>query len=148
MSLLEGGGGLAGSIMVVEEVSKVGSAVLWVDNIGAVWAVVNQSSRSMLVYTVIKAILDFSDGLGVRVKICLTGRRTGKGERVADHLSKGDLDKATLEAGLRKKMRTKMSNTLARWFMHAAPELYLGRRGLLEVAGRVKVYTGLDYDLL
>ena len=63
-------------------------------------------------------------------------------------MSKGELDKATLEAGLRKKMRTKMSNTLARWFMHAAPELYLGRRGLLEVAGRVKVYTGLDYDLL
>ena len=49
LSLLEGGGGLAGLIMVLEEVSNVGSAVLWVNNIGAVWAAVNQSSRSMLV---------------------------------------------------------------------------------------------------
>ena len=49
----------------------------------------NQSSRSMLVYTVIKAILNFADGLGVRVKVCHTGRWTGLGERVADHLSKG-----------------------------------------------------------
>ena len=46
--------------MVVEEVSQVGIAVLWVDNIGAVWAAVNQSSRSMLLFTVIKAILDFA----------------------------------------------------------------------------------------
>ena len=42
------------------------------------------------------------------------------GERVADHLSKGELEKATLEAGLKKKMRAKMSNTLARWF-HMRP---------------------------
>ena len=63
-------------------------------------------------------------------------------------MSKGELDKARLEAGLRKNMRTKMSNTLARWFAHAAPELYLDRRYLLEVAGRVEVYTDLDYDLL
>ena len=57
-------------MMAVEEVSKVGSTVLWVDNIGAVWAAVNQSSRSKLVYTVIKAILDLADRLGVRVKVC------------------------------------------------------------------------------
>ena len=46
----------------------------------------------------------------------------------------------------RKNMRSKMSNTLARWFAHAAPELYLDRRYLLEVAGRVEVYKDLDYD--
>ena len=69
-------------IMVVEEVSLVGSSVLWV-----VWAAVNQSSRSMLVYNVTKAILDLADSLGVKVKICHTGRRTGKGEKVAEHLT-------------------------------------------------------------
>ena len=58
------------------------------------------------------------------------------------------MDRAKSEAGLRKKMRAKMSNTLARWFVHAALELYLGRWCLLELAGRVEVYIGLDYDLL
>ena len=38
---------------------------------------VNQPIRSMLVFTVIKAILDFADGLGVKVMICHTSRRTG-----------------------------------------------------------------------
>ena len=40
-----------------------------------------------------------------------------------------------------------MSSTLARRFGNAAPELYIDRRCLLEVAGRVKFYTGLDYNL-
>ena len=34
-------GGLAGLLMAGEEVSKVGSTLLWVDNIWAVWAAVN-----------------------------------------------------------------------------------------------------------
>ena len=37
LSFLEGGGGLAGLLMTAEEGSKVGRAVLWEDNIGAVW---------------------------------------------------------------------------------------------------------------
>ena len=60
--------------MVAEELPKVGIAMLWVDNIGAFVPAVNQSSMSMLVFTLIKAILDFADGLGVRVKVCHTGR--------------------------------------------------------------------------
>ena len=40
-----------------------------------------------------------------------------------------------------------MSSTLARRFGNAAPELYIDRRCLLEVAGRVDVYTGFAYDL-
>ena len=42
-------------------------------------------------------------------------------------------------------MRVKMFSTLARWFGNATPDLYLGRRCLLEVAGKVEVYAGLDY---
>ena len=59
----------------------------------------------------------------VRVKVCHTGKMTGKCEKVANHLSKGELDKATLEAGLKKKMRAKMSSTLARRFGNVAPKL-------------------------
>ena len=80
--------------------------------------------------------------------MCHMGRRTGTGEKVADHLSKGEVDKAKLEAGLKQELKVKRSNTLARWFENAKPDLYLGRRCLLEVARKVKVYTGLDYDLL
>ena len=46
------------------------------------------------------------------------------------------------------KLRVKMSSTLARWFRNATPDLYLGRKWLLEVAGKVEVYAGLDYDSL
>ena len=41
-----------------------------------------------------------------------------------------------------------MSSTLASWFKNAAPEPYLDRRCLLEVAGRVEAHTGLDNNLL
>ena len=41
-----------------------------------------------------------------------------------------------------------MSNTLAWCFGNATPDLYLGRRCLLEVTGKVEVYAGLIYDSL
>ena len=146
LSLLEAGGALAGMLMAVEEISANGSVLLWVDNIGAVWASVNQSSRSLLVYTVVKAILDLADGMGVRVKLCHTGRRTGVGEKVADHLSKGEVELAKDLAGLKEDRRVKMSRVLGRWFSNLKPELDLGRRCILEVAARVEVYAGLDYN--
>ena len=95
--------------MAVEEISANGSVLLWVDNIGAVWAAVNQSSRSLLVYTVVKAILDLADGLGVRVKLCHTGRRTGVGEKVADHVSKGEVKLAKELVGLEGNKKVEMS---------------------------------------
>ena len=64
---------------------------------------------------------------------------------MADRLSKGKLDKVRLEARLNNKLRVKMSSTLARWFRNATQDLCLGRKCLLEVAGKVEVYAGLDY---
>ena len=137
---------MAGMLMAVEEISANGSVLLWVDNIGAVWASVNQSSRSLLVYTVVKAILDLADGMGVRVKLCHTGRRTGVGEKVADHLSKGEVELAKDLAGLKEDRRVNLSRELGRRFSNLKPELDLGRRCILEVAARVEVYAGLDYN--
>ena len=54
-----------------------------------VWAAINQSSRSLSVYSVVKAVLDVADGL--KLKFCHTGRRSEVGVKVADHLSKGEL---------------------------------------------------------
>ena len=34
-------------------------------------------------YSIIKAVLDIADGLGVKVKFCHTGRRAEVGEKVA-----------------------------------------------------------------
>ena len=59
-----------------------------------VWAAINQSSRSLPVYSVVKAVLDVEDGLGVKVKFCHTGSRSEVGEKVVDHLSKGELAQA------------------------------------------------------
>ena len=135
-------------MVAVEEIAAKGSVVVWLDNIGAVRASVNQSSRSMLVYTLVKAILDLADGMGVKGKMCYTGRRTGVGEKVADHLSKGELMQAVGLADLVGTKRMEMSRVLARWFNNVKPELDLGRRCLLEGASRVEVYASLDYDLL
>ena len=43
--------------------------MLLIDNIGVVWAAINQSSRSLEVYSIVKAVLDIADGLGVKVKL-------------------------------------------------------------------------------
>ena len=62
--------------MLAEEVVNRGSVVLLIDNIGVVWAAINQSSRSLPVYSVVKAVLDMVNGLGVKVKFCHTGSRS------------------------------------------------------------------------
>ena len=59
-----------------------------------VWAAINQSSRSLPLYSIVKAVLDIADGLGVKVKFCHTGRRSEVGENVVDQLSKGELAQA------------------------------------------------------
>ena len=47
-----------------------------------------------MVYSIVKAVLDIADGLGVMVKFCHTGMRSEVGKKVADHLSKGELKQA------------------------------------------------------
>ena len=79
VSFLEGVAGLVGLLMLAEEVVDRGSVVLLIDNIGWVWAAINQSSRSLPVYSVVNAVLDIADRFGVKV---------------ADHLRKGELAQA------------------------------------------------------
>ena len=53
--------------------------------------VVKESSRSKVVYTGVKAFLDLANGMGVRVKFVHSPRCSGRGEVVADLLSKGNV---------------------------------------------------------
>ena len=147
LSLLEALAALAGLLMEAKEVQRKGSVVLMVDNIGAVWASVKESSRSKLVYTVIKAILDVADGLGVRVKMVHTGRRSDVGEAIADHLSKGEVMKARMEWGLVGNQVT-VSKALNYWMTQVNVDVFLARSLLQDLSRTVEVYTGLDYDLL
>jgi hypothetical protein len=126
-------------LMVVEEIVERGSGVLWIDNMGTVWAAVNQTSRSLVVYTVVKFILDVADGLGVKVKLCHTGRRSSVGEQVVDHLNKGKVKQAKALVELKESRKMGMSKVLGRWFNNLRPEVGLGRRCLQEVVARVPV---------
>ena len=47
LSFLEGVAGLVGLNMLAEEVVERGLVVLFIDNIGVVWAAINQASRGV-----------------------------------------------------------------------------------------------------
>ena len=68
-----------------------GAAALMVDNIGFCYAAQNGSSRDEKIWTVAKFIDDIAEGLGIRVKVFHTSRRSELGEKLADHLSKGEM---------------------------------------------------------
>ena len=65
----------------------VEAMALYVDNSGFVWAHRKGSSTDELIYTLAKFMEGFCAGLGVKVKLFHTGRRTSMGERVVDALS-------------------------------------------------------------
>ena len=60
------------------------------DNLGFTWAFYKGSSKNELVYTVAKALNNLTDGLGIVVQVYYQRRRTDLGDKIADHLSKGE----------------------------------------------------------
>ena len=91
LTFLEGFGGAGGLPVWVEEIVEAGAVALYIDNSGFVWAHRKGSSRDDYIYTLAKLVEDFCAGVGLRVKLFHTGRRTSVGERVADALSKGNM---------------------------------------------------------
>ena len=88
-----------------------------------------------------------SKGLGVRAKIFHSGRRTGIGERVADALSKGKMEEVYQEMDGAVDVSSRASRVLLDWIKNLRVDGALGKRGLLEVAGRVDVSMGRDYAM-
>ena len=58
---------------------------------GFVWAHRKGQSKDEWIYTLAKMMEDFCQGVGVKLKLFHTGRRTTVGERVVDALSKGNM---------------------------------------------------------
>ena len=102
----------------------------------------------MLVYSVVKAVLDVADGLGVKVEFCHTGRRSEVGEKVADHLSKGGLAKAGQLVELKEEKKREVSKQMEFFLDNIKADVSLGRRLLRELKARVEVFMGVDFDSL
>jgi hypothetical protein len=84
-------------------------------------------------------------GIGVKVKLFHTGRRTSMGERVADALSKGNMKEVMNEMPDGIDVSERSSKVLMNWIRVPRVDRALGRKGLLEVAGRCNVELGRDY---
>jgi hypothetical protein len=85
-------------------------------------------------------------GIGVNVRLFHTGRRTSMGERVADALSKGNMQEVRNEMPAGIDVSERSSKVLLRWIGDPRVDRALGRKGLLEVAGRCNVELGRDYE--
>ena len=133
VSFLEGVAGLVGLLMLAEEVVDRGSVVLLIDNIGWVWAAINQSSRSLPVYSVVNAVLDIADRFGVKV---------------ADHLRKGELAQAGQLVELKEEKQMEVYKKMGHYLDNVKAIVYLGRSLLRELKTRVEVFLGVDFDSL
>ena len=115
------------------------------DNIGFYWAFRNGSSRDELVYTILKAINDLADGLGIVIRVFYQRRRTELGDQIVDHLSKGESQQveSLWPEGVRWTGRP--SNELRRWIEKPRVMLDLGRRLLVELSETLDVHIGRNY---
>lgn len=82
-------------------------------------------------------MLDLARGLDIRVDVAKTGRMSGPGERAADALSKGDLERAWEDIGnVREEKRRKIPKVIEEWVRDPVPDTELGKRILEELAGQ------------
>ena len=110
---------------------------LWCDNSGFVHAFAKGSSTCLYAATISKALFDLARGLDIRVDVAKTGRMSGPGERAADALSKGDLERAWEDIGnVREEKRRKIPKVIEEWVRDPVPDTELGKRILEELAGQ------------
>ena len=121
--------------MAVSHRELRGKAVrLWCDNSGFVHAMRSGSSTCLYVATISKALMEVARGLDIRFEVVKTGRMSGPGERAADALSKGDMDRAWVDIGdVREEESRQVPKVIREWI----PEL--GLRILDELDGQQKV---------
>ena len=84
-------------------------------------------------------------GMGVSVRLFHTGRRTTMRERVADTLSKGNMEEVAMEMPEGKDVSGRASKVLLGWMRNPVVDRAMARRGLLEVSARCEVELGRDY---
>ena len=118
-----------------------GKAVrLWCDNSGFVHAMRSGSSTCLYVATISKALMEVARGLDIRFEVVKTGRMSGPGERAADALSKGDMDRAWEDIGeVREEESRQVPKVIREWIQDPVPDPELGLRILDELDGQQKV---------
>ena len=107
------------------------------DNAGFVFAMSSGSSTCLYVATISKALHDLAQGLDIALRVVKTGRMSGPGERAADALSKGDMQRALLDIGtVKEKMPRRAPKTIVEWVSDPVPDPQLGHRILEELRGQ------------
>ena len=120
--------------------------ILFLDT-GFMWAHRKGQSRDEWIYTLAKMMEDFCQGVGVKLKLFHTGRRTTVGERVVDALSKGDMKEVEQEMPGAVDVSRRKSVVLDRWLNYPRVDRDLASRVLREVSTKVEVHIGRDYAM-
>ena len=109
------------------------------------WAHRKGQSKDEWIWTIAKMMEDFCRGVGVKLRLFHTGRRTTAGERVADALSKGDWKEVEREMPGAVDVSGRKSVVLDRWLHDPRVDRDMASRGLREVSTRVDVHIGKNY---
>ena len=115
------------------------------DNLGFVYANKAGHSKDLHIYTIAKALNDVCLGLGARMKVYHTGRRTSVGDKVVDHLSKHEMEAAANLIPGMSDVSDKLPEAVGEWIRRPLPKQDLGRKVLEELQGRFPVKLGRDY---
>ena len=111
------------------------------------WAHRKGQSKDEWIWTIAKMMEDFCLGVGVKLRLFHTGRRTTVGERVADALSKGDWKEVEREMPGAVDVSGRKSVVLDRWLHDPRVDRDMASRVLREVSTRVDVHIGKNYVL-
>ena len=133
LSLLEGFAAVMSIPVWAAKIQRAGGAAILVDNIGFMWATHNGFSRDEHVWTLVNCLDSLARGLGVRIKVFHTRRRTNLGDQIADDLSKGVLSSLNDSLPGHIDLSSTASKTLLKWIERPMVKFELGRDVLLEV---------------
>ena len=148
LSFLEGAAMLAG-LCCFGKFLKNSYVKIYCDNAGCVWASRNRHSRDLLTYTVMKALFAVARGLNIRLVVVKTPRCSGRGELIADHLSKTNIPEAAALIGYHHELLD-VPRTLIKYLQHPTPTRCLGQailRELMQGTEILDMQPELSYEL-
>ena len=127
--------------MAVSHRELRGKAVrLWCDNSGFVHAVRVRATTCLYAGALRRTLIAVASALDIRWEVVKTGRMSGPGERAADALSKGDMDRAWEDiGGVREEESRQIPKVIKEWIQDPVPDPELGLRILDELDGQQKV---------
>ena len=138
MTTLEGYAALAGLVSEPDLVRNK-NLVIFTDNIGLCYAYAKGHSRCLYAHSVAKALHYVAVSLNVNLRVEKTPRCSGRGEVVADELSKGNITKALALMDDPMKNPSSVPLVLKEWIKDPFPSRTLGEMIMDELAEFTKV---------